>query len=63
MIVGVMQISGGGLCLMFWRGWNASQRMFVVGIEFLEDLRDFFGPPEAGLHCDPTVEAVGAASR
>jgi hypothetical protein len=27
MIVGVMQISGGGLCLMFWHGWNASQRL------------------------------------
>jgi hypothetical protein len=30
----------------------------VVGFEFLEDLRDFFGPLEAGLHCDPRVEAV-----
>src|SRR5882724_1235845 len=27
MIVGVMRISGGDLCLMFWHGWNASQRM------------------------------------
>jgi len=30
----------------------------VISFEFLEDLRDFFGPPEAGLHCDPTVVAV-----
>jgi hypothetical protein len=30
----------------------------VVGFEFVKDLRDFFGPPEAGLRCDLTVEAV-----
>jgi hypothetical protein len=30
----------------------------VVDFEFVEDLRDFFGPPETGLRCDLTVKAV-----
>ena len=30
----------------------------VVDFEFLEDLRDFFEPPEAGWRCDLTVEVA-----